>query len=418
MYRNPERLAWTVLLSAFFICCVLTVSTLAGGRWWLLYAALDQKITLNSSGTVQVIRPGRDTAEVNLTDIPVGSTLITDADSQATLTFAVPDSNEGLATITLYGNTEIRLEQADTPRFGVGANPNRINLNVASGRVRALISTVSSRAVVLRLFSPPDAVTLLTHPGSNASVEATVAQTIVTVREGEAVVSSQSRNEAIRVRGDQRTEVAINQPELTLLPAERNLVVNGDFRRPLEEGWVTEIRNTPNDITGTVSLVDISGGRQAANFARPGSNWGEVAITQEVNKDVRDFKSLRLQMDVRIKFQDLFNCGQQGSECPVMVKIKYIDVEGSTQEWIKGYFYRFTDNPGIVAPLVCVSCPPPTSNHERVAANQWQTVDSGNLLEIFQAAGAPAVTIKSITINGSGHSFDSEVTEVQLLASE
>jgi len=212
----------------------------------------------------------------------------------------------------------------------------------------------------------------------------------------------------------------IDYPDLSprVFRIERNLITNGDFRQPLITGWVTETRNTPNDIPGAITIVDLPGGRQAINFYRPGANWGEVAITQEVNKDVRDFKSLRLQMDVRIVFQDLFNCGQQGSECPVMVKIKYIDAEGSTLEWVKGYFYRFTDNPGIVAPLVCVSCPPPTSHHERIAPNQWQTVDSGNLLEIFQAAGAPAVTIKSITLNGSGHSFDSEVTEVQLLASE
>ncbi len=418
MRHNPERLAWTVLLSSFSVFCLLAISLPLGGRWWLLHAARDQKITMSSSGTVQVVRPGRGIAEVNLTEIPTGSTIITDADAQASLTFASPDGREGLATITVYGNTAVAIQQADTPRFSLGVNPNHINLNLTSGRVRALISTSPSRDVVIRVFSPPDAVTVLNNPGSNASVEATVAQTIVTVREGEAIVVSQSTSEAIRVPKDQRAEIAVNQPELALLPAERNLIVNGDFRQPLSTGWAAEIRNTPNDITGTVDIVAIPGGRRAANFFRTGINWGEVAITQEINRDVRDFQSLRLQMDVLIEFQDLFNCGQQGSECPVMVKIQYIDAKGSPQEWVKGYFYKFTDNPAIVAPLICVSCPPPVSRHERVTASQWQTVDSGNLLEVFQAVNLPAAIIRSITINGSGHIFDSEVTEIQLLASE
>ena len=157
---------------------------------------------------------------------------------------------------------------------------------------------------------------------------------------------------------------------------------------------------------------------RAANFSRSGANWGEVAITQDINKDVTDFTALNLQLDVRVKFQDLWNCGERGSECPLMVKIKYIDTKGNPQEWVKGYFYKFTDNPGITAPFICVSCPPPTSPHEQVSFAQWQTVDSGNLLDIFRAAGVPAAAIKSITFNASGHAFDSEITEVQLLASE
>jgi hypothetical protein len=418
MRHNPERLAWTVLISAFVTFCLLFTLIPVGGRWWVQNAAREQKITQSSTGTVRVTRPGRSTAEVNLLDIPVGSTIVTDPNSQASLTFATANGQEVLANITVYGNTAIEIQQADTPRFGWGINSNRINLRVRAGRVRAILSTGTSRETVVRLFSPPDAVTVLGPPGSNALVEATLEQTSVTVREGEATVVAQNLSQAIRVPKGQRTEITATQTQLALLPAERNLIVNSDFLQPITEGWVTEIRNTPNDITGTVNVVDISGGRRAANFFRPGANWGEVAITQEINKDVTDFTGLHLQLDVRVKFQDLWNCGERGSECPLMVKIKYIDAKGSPQEWVKGYFYKFTDNPGILAPLICVSCPPPTSPHEQISPAQWQTVESGNLLDIFRAAGAPAATIKSITFNASGHAFDSEITEVQLLASE
>ncbi len=418
MRHDPERLAWTVLLSAFTVFCLLITLVPFSGRWWVQHAAREQVITMTSSGTVQVTRPGRGTAEVNLADIPLGSTIVTDPGAQASLTFATAQGQEDLVSLTIYGNTALQITQADTPRFSWGINPNRINVRVISGRVRAILSSGTTYPTAIRLFSNPEAVTVLNQPGGNVLIEVTTGLTSVTVREGEATVVAQARSEAILVPAGQRTEVTDQPTALMLLPAERNLITNGDFRQPLTTGWLTEIRNTPNDITGTINIVDLSGGRQAVNFFRPGTNWGEVAIVQELNRDVTDYTSLHLQMDVRINFQDLWNCGERGSECPLMVKIKYIDTQGALQEWVKGYFYKFTDNPGILAPLICVECPPPTSGHEQVAPAQWQTVDSGNLLQIFRDAGIPATIIKSITFTSSGHAFDSNLTEVQLLASE
>ncbi|MCC6191432.1 MAG: hypothetical protein IT318_20605, partial [Anaerolineales bacterium] len=49
---------------------------------------------------------------------------------------------------------------------------------------------------------------------------------------------------------------------------------------------------------------------------------------------------------------------------------------------------------------------------------KWQTYTSDNLLEVWAASGTPAAQLRSITIQGEGHTFTSMVTDVQLLATE
>ena len=133
MRRNPERTAWAVLYGAFFTWCFLAVSIPLGVRWWLRGASASQTITLQSSGTVIVTRPDGSAPEVNLPDIPVGATLATPADSQATLTFAAAAGGEILATVQVYGGTELVITRADRPRYSTGINPNRIDLRVTVG---------------------------------------------------------------------------------------------------------------------------------------------------------------------------------------------------------------------------------------------------------------------------------------------
>ena len=53
---------------------------------------------------------------------------------------------------------------------------------------------------------------------------------------------------------------------------------------------------------------------------------------------------------------------------------------------------------------------------EQVQPGNWQTYDSGNLME--ELTDTPPAIIKSLTIYASGHSFDAMVTEVDLLTQE
>jgi len=417
MRRNPEQVAWSVLLSAFFICCALSTSLPLAGRWWLLNAAQDQTIILTNSGpgTVLVTRPGRSVPEANLVDIPVGSTIVTDPDTQANLTFTAANDHAELATLQIYANTQLVITRADSPRYRTGVQPHTLQIQLTAGHVRAAVGVIDvGRPVEVLINSEPGALTRLDSPGSNVSLEAAFAQTIVTIREGEAVVTA--RNQAVHLQKDQRAEVEANLPPNGPLPAERNLIVNGDFRDPLASGWTMDIHSPydPSEDPGRVEIIT-SDGQRALHLFRVGQNWGQAGIAQTLNQDVRDFKTLTLHLRVFVSQQDVWNCGELGTECPVMVQIKYLDTGGGEREWLQGYY----NNPSpTIGSTFCASCTGPRSEHRRVFPNQWETIDTPNLLQIFKDANMAAVLLKSISIYGSGHSFDGLITEVQLLGAE
>src|SRR5512136_1819744 len=121
MRRNPEKTAWFVLIGAFCIFCALVLLVPLGLRWWIHTATEREQLLMASHGTGLVTRPGRTTAEVNLTDIPVGSAIeIDDANSQATLTFHDPNNRAAIASVKIYGNTRVSLTRADSPRYAAG----------------------------------------------------------------------------------------------------------------------------------------------------------------------------------------------------------------------------------------------------------------------------------------------------------
>jgi len=416
MRHNPEQVAWMVLLGSFLACLALTGLTAWGSQWWVVNAQAPQTIQLNASGTVLVRPPGRTEDVASPDRVPVGSLLSTEPGAQATLNFYAPDGVTVLATVQVSGNTRLWVLQADSPRFNLSPHDHTIRLNVEWGRVRARVGLDTSRAVKIDLLSEPQAWTILQQPGSNTSVEVGATRTTATVREGEAIVVSLSQNQSITLIKDQRAEVPPNSPILGPLPAERNLVSNGDFSAALAPDWATDIRQPkqPEDDIGQI-LPLTRDGRPAVNFYRTGQDWGQIGLTQILDKDVSDFQSLRLQLDVFIALQNLFNCGEAGTECPVMVKLKYVDINGNEQEWLQGFYA----NPSASVATLCVTCPPPrTPQHEQVAYNQWTTFESVNLLEVFEAANLKAVTLKSITVYASGHTFESWVADVQLLVSE
>jgi hypothetical protein len=413
--RSPERVAWTVLLSAFIALVSIVAIILVGGRWWLRSASVGQAITIvYNSGTVLVTRPGRGAPEVNLTDIPVGSVIRSEPNAQASLTFMSSATGEILATVRVFGGTILEVVEADSPRFSTGVDPHRLTLRVTSGRVRANVAVDLQRPVRIELHSDPAAVTVLDTAGSNVSVEAGPTETIVTVREGQAVVDAYGGS--VLLGRDQRAEVVAESAPRGPLPAEQNWVKNGDFADALGEVWhVAADKFDPDEELGK-AIVLTNGGRHVLQFNRSGVNWARVGVTQDINRDVQGLTSLRLNMDIFISAQNVRNCGQFGTECPLMVKINYVDVGGGTQEWLQGFYWFYDPNPAFGL-TYCGFCSVPFA-HILWQWATWQPYSSDNLLQVFAANGTPAASIKSVTIYAEGHSFTSMVADVQLLASE
>jgi hypothetical protein len=415
--RSPERIAWTVLLGAFATFVLLVGSLVIGGRWWLLNATVSQSIVMAPTGNVLVTRPGRSVPELNITDIPVGSEIRTEDTAQASLNFILPDTHQVLATVRLFGGTVLAVTQADSPRYFTGTTLHRITLKITGGRMRATIGVDVARPVRVEVDSDTDVVTVLDDPGSNVSVEE-VEPTVtnVTVRDGTATVSASGSD--VVLSADQRAEVSLNAAPAGPYPAEQNLIRNGDFTQPLTGTWTMDARPPadPNESAGTAA-EDTVNGLRTMHFARTGTNWGHAGVTQAINRDVQGLTSLRLNMDVQIDSQDVRNCGLLGTECPLMVKISYIDVGGGAHEWLQGFYWYYDPNPASGL-TYCATCFPIQFKHLLWPLAEWQTYTSEDLLQRFALGGAQAATIQSITIYGEGHTFDSLVTDVQLLANE
>lgn len=417
MRQNPQRLAWTVLLAAFAVCCTLAIGAPLAVRWYADTAERPQIVRLEvNSGTVLVSRPGRDSPDGitrRLDDVPEGSQIVTDDISQGTVTFYAPDGLTALGALQAYGDVQAGLTLVRSPRFASSRQPNRMLIDLSSGRARVSVLAGSPRGVVMTLRTPQGLV-ILDQPGSY-SVEISDGETQVTVREG--VANVVGAGSLVTLDPKQRTVVAAGQPPAGVLPAERNLIRNGDFGAPVESAWqVFQNRAIEADSLGLVDQ-SVTDGRSAVHFVRLGVNWGETGIRQEINRDVRDYSNLRLHMAVRIVDHSLPICGSLGSECPIMAKIEYQDRNGKPHEWVQGFYVR-SDVNSSSSPNRCVTCSSPSGPHTLVPPGTWYLYDSPNLIQLFSQVGAAPASITAISIYAQGHQYESLVSEAELLAQE
>ncbi len=403
MRNNPERLAWVVLLTSFFICIGSAVAVPLGVRHYILHARVSQNVTLEvQRGPLRVTLAGRGepvAIDEERDDIPERTIVATDATAGRLVMQAPQAGDPVIATVQLYDDTTAVLSSARSPRFSASRLPHQVTLEVETGRVRISVSSDDGRPTVVEVRTPYGAATL-----AEGSYEVKVnATTEVTVRYGQADVA---RNDLVmRLEPDKRATIDDEQI-IGPLPAARNLIVNGDFQAPLGDGW-TSYNEQKEEPPGSVSIVTDEG-REVANFYRRGSNWAEVGIRQEINYDVRDFAFLELRLAVRIVYEDITGyegCGTLSSECPIIVLIDYKDIHGTDRQWRHGFYIGEPAPDWLLHPWT-----------EQIPPGSWQTYDSGNLME--ELADIPPAIIKQLTVYASGHSFHAMVTEMELLAQE
>jgi hypothetical protein len=247
------------------------------------------------------------------------------------------------------------------------------------------------------------------------TLEVSNQQTTAIVRRGQASVHT--ADQQLVLNAEERAIASLESELSGPLPAARNLIVNGDFSLG-ELGWVKDI-DAP-DPSGRVVPTQDDSGQSFAHFQHDLAQPSEVSLIQTLNRDVSDIESLVLHMRVRVNAQSLSICGDKGTECPVMVRIDYVDAAGGEvlQQWVHG-FYAF-DDPGLSVQLPdhCSTCPPPSSGaHHQVAWDTWFLYDSPNLMDIVPEEIRPA-RIQLIRVYASGHIYDSRVTDIELLAQE
>ncbi|MCD6519547.1 MAG: FecR domain-containing protein [Anaerolineae bacterium] len=398
MKRNPERIAWAVLLASFAIFCLIVVGVPLGVRWYIRHAEREHKALVESlSGTIVVEPPvGRGPIPLSKgqeTSISEGTVIRTDETSEAVLTLF------DHSFMRIFPDTSVRLERTRSPRYKSGQVPNTVHLYLLGGRIR-VDTALSSNTELVFWVKTLHAQTRLAADGSYV-LEATNDRSELTVYRGKAEVSAAGKTVSLTAR--QRTEIAYGQPPKAPVSAARNLIVNGDFSKPLSEGW--RVFNDQGTDGGTVdgeATLVVDEGRRAVKFFRSGGNGNhcETILEQKINQKIPDpATSLVVRAMVKVHYQSLAGGGYLSSEYPLMIRLTYRDVYDSEAEWVQGFYYQNVSGN-------------PTTYGLQIPKDRWFLFESKNLLETLSVR--PYKIIK-IRVYASGWDYESFVSDVSLI---
>ena len=414
MLKKTESLAWLILLLSFFACITLAIGVPLGARSFVLNSTRPLTMVLEPrGGTITYQAPGDPPFVVETTtEVQPKGKVELEADGDALLLVYHPDEDEApIGTIQLYNRTSVVLGQATTPRFEASKQPHRIGLEVTQALNMRPSLTGNGRAVVAR-FSTPQGPIVLEQGYFHLIVEQ--ARTELTVRSGRATVTDPTNDDSLVLVPLQRTLITAEGLG-EIFVGERDLLRtrNGNFANPLGEYWIVySDAGRSEDNNGTVRQSRLDDDTQYVYFSRAGDNWAEVGIRQELNQDIREITSLRITSRFRIDTQTLPVCGSLGTECPVMIRIEFIDGDGGVREWIQGFYAREGEND----PL-CQRCEW-KALHEKIPQDVWYDYDSNDLLPLLREQNMNPVAIHAVEVYASGWIFGSGVNELAILVGE
>jgi hypothetical protein len=403
MRRNPERTAWIILLAAFGMFCFLALFIPTAIYWYATNSTDPLATELTSvRGIVLIGEPDAELSasvtDGNTVPLEESLTVATDNTSQAILTFA------GDSTLTLYGDTEIVLQYAQEPRFTLSSKPAEILVEVRNGRVRATASR-DREDLNFNIVTADASVAL--DQGS-FSIEVGESGTQVTTRLGQAEVKDGEKS--VILGQGQRAVVGLDTPLSQPLPAAQNLLSDGSFNPEFTNSWETYTIDLTEAVTTTAEVV-VYQSRPVLNLRSVGEDnvHTEVGVMQPVNKDVRDFQSLRIFAEVLLVNQSLQGGGQAGSEFPIMIHVSYKDADGNDRDWFHGFYYS-------PPPENYILYDQPDNSSERIARFIWYPYESVNLLTTL--GPTKPTFVNSIRIYASGWIYDAMVANISLLAEE
>lgn len=416
--KDRERLAWTVLLICFGIFVALLIGIPVGTYQWVQRAAIDPILLLQTlEGMAQVEVPGEAARLLLAQQGPLvlqsGTSILNDDGAETLLAISSPDGLYPLATVQIYPNTRLEVSTARSPRYQWSNMEHRLEVTVITGRIRLNMARETDRPVDTRCHTPHGQF-LLWEAGSYG-FDVSNEESQITVREGKATLVATGGQLAL-APGQRGTVGNAGQIAGPLRP-ERNLIANGNFRQPLEGIW--QVQTDAADSTQPSGEVEIvtTGGQEAVRMWRSGTGHAQTGIYQLINQTLKDYDTLQLHLTARLDYQSLGICGALGSECPLMVRIDYQDASGSPLQWVQGFYY-WVDPAVTTNPTLCETCPPPRQEHELHPANVEFFYDSPNLMELLSQNGNLPVSVTSISVYASGHSYDVQVSEIELLVGE
>ncbi len=421
--QDRQRLAWIVLLSSFFICMVFTISFPFGVNAILQNSTelLDVFVQSNK-GTVRIDNESGFAGAVLEGDsektVTPGSTVVTGNTQTALLFLSPPESEQRLARLQVYSNTILRLVEADAPLFSVSDRAHQATIKLENGRLRLSLSQFEERPFQLIIDTPQGRATF--NEAGQYIINVTNESTEVVVQEGAATVSAvveERIRDVVHLETDQRAEIPTGLRPRGPLNTARNLIRNPDFSNG-KTGWTFfawQIQEADQP-KGTTAVTYIFG-EPRLRIIREGIGHADLRMRQPIQRDVTDIDLLQLSMTFRILDHSLDVCGVVGSECPLFVRINYVDSGGISQTWQQGFYTKSEIAPNS-RPDACISCAVVQSTHQPITAAQDYFYEVDFAAELARQGALPPQRIESIELVASGHSFNVEIVNVSLLLKE
>ena len=398
MPKNPERFAWTVLWLAFVAFCTLVVGIPTAIGAYVASAMEDRTASMEIlNGTVLIQQLGAK-LEVNAAgsggDANKGITIVPgDAFRTVENSRAVIWLFDG-SNFLLWPETRVTLDAIRATKFN--ANRAVIWLNQQSGHIRLEVAPPFVKTRVFEVHTPEAVLAL--REGSY-SVTRSPGRTELVTHRGWATVSTAFN--AVDVLQKERTEILAKQPAREPMPSARDLIVNGNFAAGMD-GWTAANRDEEEPIVGSVEMVT-QDGRNVIVFKRTGATKHcETYLFQPIDKDITDFDSVKLSLDLKLINQSLSGGGVLGSEYPLLIRLKYRDVYDSENIFVRGFYYQ-NDSGN------------PTHNAQEVPRGEWQTYEI-DLLDPMGTLQPKARQLVWLEIAASGHNYESQITNVRLIA--
>jgi hypothetical protein len=258
-------------------------------------------------------------------------------------------------------------------------------------------------------------------------------QAEIAVRAGAAEL--QGGSGAVRILPNQKIQVGPNSAIGEPLPAEWDLIRDGNFKRYAAgaypkglEDWVVrpflfDRSATKEEQNGQVKIYTgcppdtpsfcSDNPAYLAQFQRQGNqskSFG-VGIEQATDLDISEYRALRFTMWARVIRQSISNAGIANIECPVTVKILFKQSSPTDPEQER-YICFYRNSTGELIP--------PSSPFVYQAVDDlpsWYRITfdlRDEKLDLLRSARY----IQSIAIYGNGHDYISEVTDISLIATQ
>jgi hypothetical protein len=438
--RHPERVAWGVMLIAFAVFCLSCVLSVVAVHGFFFLSTVPMLSSVQvARGTIGLT--GSDLREEAVyfenRDIQIGNIVRPTPQSQALLVFRDPyNENRIFAMITLdEAISSAALQLATRPRFEWGNAGYQITLTNVEGNVEVYIPDGIDNN--LNIY-------LRTTQGSEVRISGSGQHTIRALDEVVRATNHRGRvllinpelpreQSAKDIPPDHQGIAQTNLSEIMVVShGYDELLTNSRFEQTVaptrpneaESVFLPEVWRCGPSRASTPPSAKISTaqeyGRKALFLVR-----GEGAVThgatyceqgapsEDENREwmpVSQYDYLALETTFYINYQSLNRCGSDGSECPLMLRVNYVDVQGNNQSLIYG-FYTVNTPVDIGYPFICDSC---RQEHIFIREKTWYTFSTGNLLNTLPLEQRPDY-ITSVQFYASGHQYDTRVSEVSLI---